>query len=127
MRHLLDVNALIALGYRSHVFHPRVARWAEGKSLLTCSISELGFMRILTQLPEADISLATCRELLSTMKRERRMCLLEDSLSAVELPAWVQKPSQLTDGHFLELARSTGATLATLDKGIPGAFLIPKS
>ncbi len=125
MKFLLDVNALIALGYKQHVFHRRVAVWAAGKSLATCSIAELGFVRILAQLPEADIPLAISRELLATMKRERRIAQIPDSQSAVDLPAWVQNPKQITDGHLLVLARSHNATLATCDAGIPGAFLIP--
>jgi len=125
VKYLLDGNVLLALGYRHHVFHARVAGWAVGKSLCTCSISEIGFVRVLSQLPEAEISVAICRELLANMKKERRILQIPDSRSAVDLPAWVQKPRQTTGGHLLELARSQGARLATLDAGIPGAFLIP--
>ena len=41
------------------------------------------------------------------------------------LPAWVKTPKQTTDGHLVQLALANGAVLATLDEGIPGAFLIP--
>ena len=125
MKYLLDVNALIALGYKQHVFHQRVSGWAAGKSLATCSITELGFARILAQLPEADVSVATSREMLATMKRERRLKQISDSQSVVDLPAWVEKPGQITDGHLLALAQSNNSALATCDEGIPGAFLIP--
>ena len=125
MKFLLDVNALIALGYKQHVFHKRVSGWAAGKSLATCSIAELGFVRILAQLPEVDISVATSREMLVTMKRERRLTQISDSQSAIALPLWVQTPRQITDGHLLFLAQSSKSTLATCDAGIPGAFLIP--
>lgn len=125
MKFLLDVNALIALGYKQHVFHKRVSGWAAGKSLATCSIAELGFVRILAQLPEVDISVTTSREMLATMKRERRLTQISDSQSAVALPLWVQTPRQITDGHLLVLAQSSNSTLATCDAGIPGAFLIP--
>jgi predicted nucleic acid-binding protein len=125
VKFLLDVNALIALGYRQHVFHNRVSRWAAGKSLATCSIAELGFVRILARLPEVDIPVKTSRELLATMKRERRLAQISDSQSAVDLPGWVQTPRQITDGHLLVLASSNSLTLATCDAGIPGAFLIP--
>ena len=125
MKYLLDVNALIALGYKQHVFHKRVSGWAGGKSLATCSIAELGFVRILAQLPEVDISVTTSREMLATMKRERRLTQISDSQSAVALPLWVQTPRQITDGHLLVLAQSNNSSLATCDAGIPGAFLIP--
>lgn len=48
MRYLLDVNALVALGFLEHEFHARVGRWllslARGESyeILTCPITELG-------------------------------------------------------------------------------------
>ena len=126
MRYLLDVNALVALGCLGHVFHSRMMAWAEKQSLCTCSISEIGFVRVLSQISQADVSVDTCRELLSTMKKERRMGMIPDAQSAVDLPAWVQKPKQITDGHLLELARSNRAALATLDEGIPGAYLIPR-
>ncbi len=125
MKFLLDVNALIALGYKQHVFHQRVSGWAAGKSLATCSIAELGFVRILAQLPEVDIPVTTSREMLATMKRERQLTQISDSQSAVALPLWVQTPRQITDGHLLVLAQSNNAKLATCDAGIPGAFLIP--
>jgi hypothetical protein len=37
-----------------------------------------------------------------------------------------RESKHVTDGHLLQLAADHGATLATLDEGIPGAFLIPK-
>ena len=125
MKYLLDVNALVALGCLGHVFHSRMTVWAKGKSLFTCSISEIGFVRVLSQISQADVSVGICRELLSTMKKERRLRLIPDAQSAVDLPGWVHQPKQITDGHLLELARSSRATLATLDEGIPGAYLIP--
>lgn len=41
------------------------------------------------------------------------------------LPKWVRTPKQITDGHLAELARANEAVLATLDRRIPGAFVIP--
>jgi predicted nucleic acid-binding protein len=55
MKYLLDVNALVALGFLQHEFHGRVARWVHGLTtrgipeLATCSITELGFIRVLVQ------------------------------------------------------------------------------
>lgn len=126
MNYLLDVNALIALGYTRHGFHNRTLVWARGKSLLTCSISELGFVRVLSSLPEADVSIPTCHKLLAAMKLEWKMTQLSDSRSAASLPAWVTRPRQTSDGHLVELAGSAHARLATLDESVPGAFLIPK-
>ena len=54
MKYLLDVNALVALGFIHHEFHGRVAAWIkhnEFPDLATCSITELGFVRVLSQAP----------------------------------------------------------------------------
>jgi len=48
-----------------------------------------------------------------------------DDLGAEFLPRWVTISKQTTDGHLLELAKAHKAILATCDKKIPGAFLIP--
>ena len=41
------------------------------------------------------------------------------------LPAWVKTAGQTRDGHLLKLAGAKQVLLATLDVGIPGAYLIP--
>jgi hypothetical protein len=46
MTYLLDVNALVALGFLHHEFHARVATWIQAShspQLASCSITELGF------------------------------------------------------------------------------------
>lgn len=62
MKYLLDVNALIAPAVADHAFNQRVLHWADrvqrepDAALLTCSISQLGLIRVLTQGP-ADVCL----------------------------------------------------------------------
>ena len=54
MTYLLDVNALVALGFVNHEFHDRVVSWLRAQNslvLATCSITELGFVRVLVQAP----------------------------------------------------------------------------
>lgn len=54
MKYLLDVNALVALGFIHHEFHDRITAWLRAKNfppLATCSITELGFTRVLAQAP----------------------------------------------------------------------------
>lgn len=48
-----------------------------------------------------------------------------DGIDVSVMPKWVKTPAQITDGHLVQLASANGAVLATLDEGIPGAFLIP--
>lgn len=130
MRYLLDVNALMAYGFRRHDFHGRVGAWMKSRRndrFLTCSITELGFVRVLGNIRTYGMNVAHARALLSDLKSRSAMPLvfLADADDISTLPAWVKTPAQTTDGHLLQLAKSNGAVLATLDQGIPGAFLIP--
>ena len=125
---LLDVSALIGLGFAQHEFHERVATWVaaqEDLSLATCSITELGFVRILPQMTASDLSVAEARALLHRLKKSQSFRFFADDHDISHLPAWVKMPRQTSDGHLVRLARAHGATLATLDHRIPGAYLIP--
>ena len=135
MRYLLDVNTLLALVVLEHEFHARVANWVErlGASgvpeLATCSITELGFVRVLGQAQQYGSSVAQARELLLKVKNSdgMRWIFIPDDRDISHLPKWVRTPKQTTDGHLAELARAKEAILATLDRRIPGAFVIPQS
>jgi hypothetical protein len=74
-----------------------------------------------------DLKVEQARKLLLGMKANvsQPLTFLSDQNDISILPAWVKTPNQTTDGHLVELARANGAVLATLDAGIPGAFLIP--
>jgi hypothetical protein len=133
MKYLLDVNALVALGFLGHEFHQRVARWvrrfaAKGTpGLATCSITELGFIRVLAQAPQYGFTVGQACDLLRRLKAARAVnfTFIADGQDISHLPSWVKMPRQTTDGHLVQLAAASGAVLATLDRHIPGAFLIP--
>ena len=135
MRYLLDVNALLALAILEHEFHPRVASWMERLAatgvpeLATCSITELGFVRVLGQAQQYGSSVAQARELLLELKNSNgmRCTFIPDDRDITHLPRWVRTPKQTTDGHLAELAKANTAVLATLDRRIPGAFVIPQN
>jgi uncharacterized protein len=133
MKYLLDVNVLVALGFLQHEFHERVARWVRTLAstgvpeLATCSISELGFVRVLAQAPQYGFSIAHARTLLLRIKtgNSLKFTFIPDDHDVSHLPAWVKTAKQTTDGHLVQLAKAKSAILATLDERIPGAFLIP--
>ncbi len=133
MRYLLDVNSLLALAVFEHEFHVRVASWVERlraagvPELATCSITELGFVRVLGQAQQYGSSVAQARELLLKVKNSdgMRWIFISDDHDISHLPRWVRTPKQTTDGHLAELARANEAILATLDRQIPHAFIIP--
>lgn len=131
MIYLLDVNALVALGFDSHEFHSRVATWVRAEDALhlaTSSITELGFVRVLAQTPAYDLTVTQARTLLTRLKRSRviRFTFLADGNDISHLPGWVKTPKQITDGHLVKLASANGAVLATLDENIPGASVVPR-
>jgi predicted nucleic acid-binding protein len=130
MTFLLDVNALIALGFGQHAFHDRIARWIKAERfppLATCSLTELGFVRVLSQATAYGFPVAEARGVLLRLKRSKVLpfTFIQDAHDISHLPAWVRTPKQTTDGHLVQLAKAHGAVLATLDQKIPGAHLIP--
>jgi uncharacterized protein len=130
MRYLLDVSALVAYGFRRHDFHDRIGAWIrprKGDRFLTCSITELGFVRVLGNVRAYGMDVAYAKSLLTELKTRKELQLefIRDGNDISALPTWVKSPAQTTDGHLLQLASANGAVLATLDEGIPGAFLIP--
>ena len=129
----MDVNVLLAMRYSKHVHHKRTMRWLNDRAsevrlacLATCSITELGFVRI---AGNKDIDLAenvsAARLDLKRLKMDWRFEFLVDPLGAAYLPSWVERPAHVTDGHLLALATARGGRLVTHDSGIPGAILIP--
>ena len=135
MRYLLEVNTLLALVVLEHEFHARVASWVERlraggvPELATRSITELGFVGVLGQAQQYGSSVAQARELLLKVKNSdgMRWIFIPDDRDISHLPRWVRTPKQTTDGHLAELARANEAVLATLDRRIPGGFVIPQS
>lgn len=133
MRYLLDVNALVALGFLEHEFHERVGRWlmslgkAPSYEILTCPITELGFVRVLSQAPQYGLTVAQSRTLLVRLKKQGVVPFrfIADGQDISRLPAWAKTGRQTTDGHLAELARAHDSVLATLDERIPSAFVIP--
>jgi predicted nucleic acid-binding protein len=94
VNYLLDVSALLALCYEKHVHHDRAEYWLgdmerheSSVSLATCSITEIGFVRIAC-VGEKRLT-ENVRTALADLKRmrERRMFIfLEDVNGAACLP-----------------------------------------
>ncbi|MFZ0732126.1 MAG: hypothetical protein WAM79_07365 [Candidatus Sulfotelmatobacter sp.] len=131
MIYLLDVNALVALGFINHEFHDRLAAWVQSQNspnLASCSITELGFVRVFAQAPAYGFTVTQARTLLLRLKEARTspLAFIADEHDVSHLPSWVRAPKQITDGHLSKLAIANSAVLATLDESIPGSYLIPK-
>ncbi len=131
MKHLLDINTLIALGHSAHVHHARAIAWYRSlpgstTTFGTCAITELGFVRVAVQAGlQADVPAA--RKALAALKSSSSIPfeMTNDALGVDRLPGFAKTPPKLTDGHLFELARANKAQFATLDTGIPGAAVLP--
>lgn len=127
MTHLVDVNVLLALGHVAHPDHAKAGRWfaaqASSDSFATCSITEIGFLRVsLNARLVAD--LAEAKIVLAGLLSSPRFLRLGDDVGFDVLPAYVTKAADITDGHLLALAQRYRSKFSTLDTGIPQAELI---
>jgi uncharacterized protein len=133
MKYLLDVSALVAFGFHEHEFHPRMTSWVSDLEahpeieFLTCSITELGFVRVLSQTVQYGCTVADARGILLQLKTNDQVnfTFIADQHDISQLPLWVRLPKQVTHGHLARLARAHNAVLATLDTKIPQALVIP--
>ncbi|MEP6843368.1 MAG: TA system VapC family ribonuclease toxin [Pseudolysinimonas sp.] len=123
--HLLDLNVLIALAWPQHVHHARAHAWFESLTSpwMTTPVTEAGFVRLSTNravVTEA-VSMATALAMLSAMRAVPGHTFLPDdsglAAPVIALDA-LATSSQVTDAHLVNLAASSGAVLATLDRGI---------
>jgi toxin-antitoxin system PIN domain toxin len=121
---LLDVNALVALAWDSHVHHARMRQWFASHGPLgwaTCSVSESGFVRVSSNpkvLP-SPIGVAAARAVLATLRTAGSHQFLADDVSLTDddVPD-IAGCRQVTDAHLLTLARRRGVRLVTFDTGI---------
>lgn len=121
---LLDVNALVALAWDSHVHHAPMRAWftANGRAgWATCPITETGFVRVSSNpivLPSA-IGVDAARGVLSALRAHTGHRFLIDDVSASDrdVPP-IAGYRQVTDAHLLTLARRRGVRLVTFDASI---------
>jgi toxin-antitoxin system PIN domain toxin len=121
---LLDVNALVALAWDSHVHHAAIRAWfaangADGWA--TCPVTESGFVRVSSNpkvLPHA-IGVEAARAILVTLRASEGHRFLTDdvSLADEDIPTMTGY-RQVTDAHLLTLARRRGERLVTFDSGL---------
>jgi predicted nucleic acid-binding protein len=114
--YLLDVSALIACIWTDHTEHELVKKWITGKTLATCPLSELGFLRISTNPKVLKASMNEARSLLESFKRAYQVQHLPADLPALQ--SYPRSSDEVTDQYLAYLAASHEAKLATLDTAI---------
>jgi predicted nucleic acid-binding protein len=125
LKHLLDVNVLLAAAHANHPDYTKAAAWLPGKSIVLCPIVELGFLRIST-MPRtfSGLSMADARRLLQSFSAYFNAEWIPDDLAGLESkpPKW----DAVSDHYLCDLAHKHGFKLATLDQDLkhPVAELI---
>jgi predicted nucleic acid-binding protein len=116
MKYLLDVNLLLAGIWESHPQHARAFIWLEGKDIVLCPLSELGFLRVSSNKKAFNFGMEQARHGLSEFSSERGAERIAD-----DLPALDSKPQisdQVAGSYLADLAALHGLKLATFDTGI---------
>jgi predicted nucleic acid-binding protein len=117
MKHLLDVNVLLAAIWQQHPDFSKANAWLTGRQVATCALSELGFLRVSTHQKAIKADMTALRPLLHSFLEKHKAEFVPADLPALKSSA--TKSEALTDLYLAELASSKGMKLATFDTGIP--------
>jgi predicted nucleic acid-binding protein len=122
MRYLLDNSAFIALGCTGHTAHKRAKSWLANAQrakaeLFICSISELGFIRVLVGAGYVP-NWATALDVLHRVRESISIGFLPDDVPLQTLPDGVKSANDTTDAHLAQLAEAHQMRLVTLDRRI---------
>src|SRR5579884_2846224 len=114
MKHLLDVNVLLASLIKTHVHHSRAHAWLPGKQIVLCPVCELGFLRIGCHKKAYGLPLVELRHSLQRFIEERDAGWIPADLRALN-SGEAKKGDQITDFYLANLAAKHGLKLATFD------------
>lgn len=89
LRHLPDVNLLLAAIWADHPQHAKAFAWLSGKSVILCPLSELGFLRISTNKKVFNAPMEKARVLLNQFATDRKAVRI-----AADLPALGSHPGK---------------------------------
>lgn len=120
---LLDVNALVALAWDSHVHHASIRHWFATNASAgwaTCPLTESGFVRVSSNpvvLPSA-IRVEDARGVLAALRAvgAHRFLIDDVSITDGDVPVLVGH-QQVSDAHLITLARRHRTRLVTFDGG----------
>ena len=116
MSWLLDVNLILASRWTTHVEHASVKAWLDSvEEFHTCSITELGFIRISLSVAY-NATWDEVQESLGALHARVAHRFLTDDVDGTSSPQTISKDT--TDAHLVSLSRQHGLRLATLDMSL---------
>lgn len=120
---LLDVNALVALAWDTHVHHEVMSAWFDERTgpWASCPLSEAGFVRISSnaKVMVGALGVEEARSVLRDLREvgEHRFLINDVSMTDADAPRIVGH-RQVTDALLLTVARRAGVPLVTFDAAI---------
>lgn len=128
MTYLPDVNVWMALTSDSHVHHVSAKRWLAGvgnEEIAFCRVSELGFLRLLTNrhVMQSDVlAPVEAWRAYDSFRADSRILFLPESIGFSE--RWRRAESEVssspnawTDSYLAVFAKHVNATVVTFDRG----------
>lgn len=117
MKHLLDINLVIAANVKTHVHHAKANAWLASADVVLCPMVELGFLRISTNAKSGiGLNMVQARKTLEDFARALHIERIADDLPALD--SHPRTSDEVTDNYLADLAAEHGLKLATLDAGI---------
>jgi uncharacterized protein len=125
--HLLDVNALIALGWDAHKHHDTMVDWFKREAKggwATCALTQAGFVRVLSQplVSKVAFSIPEWSQSLGQVLSHPAHRLLPLDFAFADVRACctggVVGHRQVTDACLLTAAMRAGMKLLTFDRGL---------
>ena len=114
---LLDVNMLLACGWQTHLRHAEAVAWLDGvPEFYTCPLVELGFLRV-SMGPAFRVPFEDAARVLADIRRRMGAKMMADDFDTAGLPS-LASHAEVTDAYLVELTRSKGLQLATLDEAL---------
>ena len=124
MKHLLDVNVLVALADPQHIHHKIVMKWFNTPRLDwgVCAFTEAGFMRVSTNPSAGGYSVERAIEFLALLANHPgyHYWPITTPFATLTKPIddRIHGHQQITDALLLSLAIKEKAVLVTLDKAM---------
>ena len=130
MIYLPDINVWIALAAEKHIHHQVAKRWFTGietDEVLFCRITQLGFLRLLTNrhvMADEALSPIDAWRAYRALRADRRIGYLSEPPELPEswelfIPKLTSSPNLWTDAYLCACCHAAKFTLVTFDARIP--------